>query len=428
MMIIIIWYLCFRANGVYNSYRHYPFNRLLWQYTKAVCYGMLVLFLVIFLLKLPHISRLLLFIFVVLNLGLLYLEKTAVFMILRRYRSRGYNCRNMLILGGGTTAKEIIEAVRAEAWSGFKVIGCLGRYKRHVGKKVHGEVSVIGTYDDVAQMLYDQVVDELVLADDLNEIARVQDIVEMADEMGIHVHIMPQWKIRELGINPRVGLLKYETFLGVPALGIDNTPEYRGELVFKAAIDYGMAVAGIVATLPVWAAAAVLIKWLSPGGPVLYKQVRLGQNGRKFDLYKFRTMVPDAEARLEALQHANECDGPAFKIKNDPRIIPYIGTFLRKTGLDELPQFINVLKGELSVVGPRPPLPSEVKCYERWERRRLSMKPGITCFWQIQPNRNDISFKEWMKLDLKYIDNWSLWVDAKIIFRTVWVMISGSGR
>ncbi|EMS77181.1 galactosyl transferase CpsE [Desulfotignum phosphitoxidans DSM 13687] len=163
-------------------------------------------------------------------------------------------------------------------------------------------------------------------------------------------------------------------------------------------------------------------------GPVLYKQVRLGQNGRKFDLYKFRTMVPDAEARLEALQHANECDGPAFKIKNDPRIIPYIGTFLRKTGLDELPQFINVLKGELSVVGPRPPLPSEVKCYERWERRRLSMKPGITCFWQIQPNRNDISFKEWMKLDLKYIDNWSLWVDAKIIFRTVWVMISGSGR
>jgi exopolysaccharide biosynthesis polyprenyl glycosylphosphotransferase len=389
---------------------------------------MLVLFLVMYLLKLPHVSRLMLFIFMVLNLGLLYLEKFAVFMILRRYRSRGYNSRNMLILGEGTTAKEIIEAVRSETWSGFRVIGCLGRYKRHLGKKVHGEVSVIGTYDDVEQILNNQVVDELVLADDLNEIPRVQEIVEMADEIGICVHILPQWKIRELGINLRVGVLKYEAFLGVPALGIDNTPEYCNEIVFKAAMDYVMAVVGIVVTLPVWGVAAVLIKWLSPGGPVLYKQVRLGQNGREFNLYKFRTMVPDAEARLEALREANECDGPVFKIKDDPRIIPCIGKFLRKTGLDELPQFINVLKGELSMVGPRPPLPSEVKCYERWARRRLSMKPGITCYWQIQPNRNDISFKEWMKLDLKYIDNWSLWVDTKIIFRTVWVMITGSGR
>jgi lipopolysaccharide/colanic/teichoic acid biosynthesis glycosyltransferase len=139
-------------------------------------------------------------------------------------------------------------------------------------------------------------------------------------------------------------------------------------------------------------------------------------------------MVPDADKQLKELQSANECDGPAFKIRNDPRIIPFVGTFLRKTSLDELPQFINVLKGELSMVGPRPPLPNEVKCYQHWERRRLSMKPSITGSWQVQPNRNDISFEDWMKMDLSYIDNWSLWLDVKIMFRTAWVVLTGTGR
>jgi lipopolysaccharide/colanic/teichoic acid biosynthesis glycosyltransferase len=117
-----------------------------------------------------------------------------------------------------------------------------------------------------------------------------------------------------------------------------------------------------------------------------------------------------------------------FKIKADPRVLPFIGPLLRKTSLDELPQLINVLMGELSIVGPRPPLPREVKCYQNWQRRRLSMKPGITCFWQIQPNRNDIGFNEWIKMDLAYIDNWSLWLDLKIMLRTAWVMVSGNGR
>jgi exopolysaccharide biosynthesis polyprenyl glycosylphosphotransferase len=428
MLVIVIWYVCFRAFGVYRSQRRAPLSRILWQYTRAVGCGMLLLLIVMYLLNLPHVSRLLLGVFFVLNLGLLLVEKTVVYAVLQRYRARGFNTRNLLILGSRGAARDVIDALWDERWSGLRVIGCLDRDKRYVGKKVLDEVRVIGGYTDLERILNDRVVDELVLADDLSMIPNVQEYVTMADEMGIQVHILPQWKIRELGINPKIGRLKYERFLGIPALGIENTPEFRGEMVFKTIIDYAMAVAGILVTLPVWAAAAAMIKAISPGGPVLYRQVRVGQNGRKFDLYKFRTMVPDADKMLEGLKHANECDGPAFKIKDDPRIIPYIGTFLRKTGLDELPQFINVLKGELSMVGPRPPLPSEVACYERWERRRLSMKPGITCYWQIQPNRNDISFKEWMRLDLKYIDNWSPWVDTQIVFRTVWVMLTGFGR
>jgi lipopolysaccharide/colanic/teichoic acid biosynthesis glycosyltransferase len=145
-------------------------------------------------------------------------------------------------------------------------------------------------------------------------------------------------------------------------------------------------------------------------------------------LYKFRTMVVDAEKKTEELRGLNEADGPVFKIKRDPRIIPYIGHFLRRTSLDELPQFFNVLRGEMSIVGPRPPIPSEVNEYEDSWRRRLSMKPGLTCLWQVAQNRHDLQFGEWMALDLQYIDNWSLWLDIKIMFQTFIVVISGKGR
>jgi lipopolysaccharide/colanic/teichoic acid biosynthesis glycosyltransferase len=154
----------------------------------------------------------------------------------------------------------------------------------------------------------------------------------------------------------------------------------------------------------------------------------MGLNGRKFSICKFRTMIPDAEDRLAELKLMNEADGPALKIANDPRIIPYIGKFLRKTSLDELPQLFNVLRGEMSLVGPRPPLPAEVEEYDLWQRRRLSMKPGLTCIWQIKPNRNDLSFNEWMSLDLNYIDNWSLGLDFSILARTALVVLGAQGR
>ena len=156
-------------------------------------------------------------------------------------------------------------------------------------------------------------------------------------------------------------------------------------------MDYVLAILVLIVTSPLFVIILFLIKMFSPG-PVFYKQVRCGLYGRKFPLFKFRTMVPGAEEKQDRLSAYNEASGPAFKIKKDPRIIPYIGTLLRKISLDEIPQFINVIRGEMSVVGPRPPIPSEVEKYELWQRRRLTMKPGITCLWQIQPGRNDISF------------------------------------
>jgi len=139
-------------------------------------------------------------------------------------------------------------------------------------------------------------------------------------------------------------------------------------------------------------------------------------------------MIEEAEKIRCELESCNEVEGPVFKIKNDPRIIPYIGKILRKTGLDELPQLINVLKGEMSIIGPRPPIPSEVEKYDVWQRRRLSMKPGITCLWQCNSNRNDVCFNDWMNLDLEYIDNWCLKIDFKILVKTAWTVLRGTGR
>jgi lipopolysaccharide/colanic/teichoic acid biosynthesis glycosyltransferase len=198
-------------------------------------------------------------------------------------------------------------------------------------------------------------------------------------------------------------------------------------LLIKAMLDYLFAFVALLIFLPFWIIIALTIK-LSSRGPVLFTQERSGINGRRFKVYKFRTMAANAEAMREDLRDLNEMDGPVFKIRRDPRIIPYIGTFLRKTGLDEVPQLFNILKGEMSLIGPRPPIPAEVEKYDRWQIRRLSMKPGLTCLWQVSPNRNDISFDQWMKQDLEYIDSWSLMLDFKLLLKTAKAVFFGNGR
>ena len=192
----------------------------------------------------------------------------------------------------------------------------------------------------------------------------------------------------------------------------------------KTVFDKIGALVGIILALPLTFFITLAIK-IEDGGPVFFKQIRSGINGRPFMFYKFRTMNVDAEDQKEALTNLNEMSGPAFKITNDPRVT-LVGRFLRKTSMDELPQFYNVLKGDMSLVGPRPPLPSEVEQYEEWQHRRLSIKPGITCLWQIN-GRNNIDFDNWVNLDLEYIDNRSLWLDCKIIIKTIPAILKGDG-
>jgi exopolysaccharide biosynthesis polyprenyl glycosylphosphotransferase len=196
-------------------------------------------------------------------------------------------------------------------------------------------------------------------------------------------------------------------------------------LIVKRIVDFAVALVAVVAILPVMLLVALVIKLTSPG-PVLFAQKRVGHNKRKFTMFKFRTMVVDAERQMEQLQHLNEVSGPVFKIKNDPRITP-IGKFLRKTSLDEVPQLFSVLKGDMSLVGPRPlPIRDYEGFNEDWQRRRFSVKPGITCLWQVQ-GRSSISFEKWMELDLQYIDKWSLWLDFQILLQTIPAVLKGSG-
>ena len=193
----------------------------------------------------------------------------------------------------------------------------------------------------------------------------------------------------------------------------------------KRVFDFFFSLVTIFLCAPVFLVIAIAIK-IEDGGPVIFKQERVGLNGRRFPIFKFRTMVANAEALQFSLMGLNEQDGPVFKITNDPRVTR-TGWLLRKTSFDELPQFFNVLRGEMSVVGPRPPIPSEVEQYQQWQKRRLSVKSGITCIWQVS-GRNSISFDEWMKLDLEYIDNWSLTLDAILIFKTIKVIFTGTGK
>ncbi len=194
--------------------------------------------------------------------------------------------------------------------------------------------------------------------------------------------------------------------------------------MIKRGIDLTGSALALLVTSPLLALVAVLVK-LEDGGPVFFAQERAGLYGRRFQMYKFRSMAVDAEARKESLAHLNEMSGPVFKMRDDPRITR-VGRWIRRLSIDELPQFYNVLRGEMSLVGPRPPIPLEVARYERWQMRRLSMKPGITCIWQVS-GRNEVDFDTWMRLDLEYIDNWSLFLDLKLLMKTVPVVIAGSG-
>lgn len=191
--------------------------------------------------------------------------------------------------------------------------------------------------------------------------------------------------------------------------------------------DIFFSLLALIVLLPLLLFIALIIVIDSPGDSPIFKQLRVGRDGKLFELFKFRTMCPDAEEKLEELLNLNEMDGPVFKIKGDPRITR-VGRFLRKTSLDELPQLLNVLLGDMSIVGPRPALPREVAQYNDYQKQRLYITPGLSCYWQIAPHRNDLSFDEWVALDLKYIQERSFWVDWKIIFQTVFAMFLKYGE
>jgi exopolysaccharide biosynthesis polyprenyl glycosylphosphotransferase len=427
LLIVIAWYISFKWMGMYMSYRQQTFWQFFVVILKSCFMGMALVGIAMYLTRIQGVSRLLMGIFFILDIGLLTLSKYIIFKTLEKIRTDGFNTRNILIVGSEDRACQVIEAVEKYKATGYRVLGCFELEEESLGKTVCGDQKVIGLIRDLEAYLRNNIVDELIFAMPLKKIKNGDRYMVLAESMGIKVRIIPDWELHYLMYRPGIATIQVEEFLGVYNMALQSTPQNEGKLLIKNAFDVSSAAFLILVLSPFFIVIGLAIKIFSKG-PVLYKQERLGMNGRRFQVYKFRTMVKNADELLKELAEMNEADGPVFKIKNDPRIIPYVGSFLRKTSLDELPQLLNVIKGEMSLVGPRPPIPKEVDEYSVWHRRRLSMKPGITCLWQIAPRRNDLSFEDWMKLDLKYIDTWSLFNDFKILALTARAVLTGAGR
>jgi len=373
-----------------------------------------------------EVSRLLIAINSALMLGSLLLRRGLVSLYIRITRMRGKSDIRILVIGSRDRAKETIRAILDADDSMYKVVGCLEIDAQETGEVVVDDIRIIGDMRQFKFVLLNKVIDEVIFAVPLKKVQDVNDQISFAEKLGVRIRIMPDWQLQKIMFRPETASISFENFVGVPTLSLSSTPKKDLELLIKSFIDYVGAFFGIILISPLLLLLALLVKFTSPG-PVIFSQERAGLNGRKFKVYKFRTMVANAEALRHSLEERNEMDGPVFKIEHDPRITK-IGRFLRKTSLDELPQLFNILKGEMSLVGPRPPIPSEVEEYLPCQRRRLSMKPGLTCIWQVASRRNDIPFEKWMKMDLKYIDNWCLLLDVQLLLRTVSTVLFGSGR
>ncbi len=280
------------------------------------------------------------------------------------------------------------------------------------------DIPLIGRPENITGIIARNAVDFVIMATEAEDFLTSRAIFEAVERMGTKICILPD--IYESNISRCCT----SSLNGQPVLLYHSVPENRIALFFKSLIDRIGAAVGIIFSFPIMALAALVIK-IDSSGPVLYYQKRLGRNGKIFRMLKFRTMTVGAEKQKNKFQDMNEMSGPVFKISNDPRVTK-IGKMLRKYSIDELPQFFNVLWGDMSLVGPRPPLPEEVEKYAPWQHRRLSVKPGVTCLWQIN-GRNKIDFEEWMRLDLEYIDRWSLKEDARILAKTLPAVLKGNG-
>jgi len=323
---------------------------------------------------------------------------------------------HVLIVGTSRDAVRFRRLLRSSGLSRPIVVGHL-RAPWETDRERIQTGAILGDLAELGPILDGQVIDEVVFSSPLENLPLILPYVRLCEEVGVVAHVQAESMTCH-------SVPEIVEFHGVPLLCYSPNRHSPEMLWLKRMLDIVLAIIGIILAAPIMLVCAVVIKLSSPG-PVLFRQRRSGLHGREFEMLKFRTMEPDAEAKLALVSHLNQSDGPAFKIPDDPRATR-VGRWLRRWSLDELPQLFNVLWGDMSFVGPRPPIPAEVAQYDRWQRRRLSMRPGLTCLWQIK-GRHRISFEEWMRLDLYYIDNWSLRLDFLILSRTISTVLGGTG-
>jgi exopolysaccharide biosynthesis polyprenyl glycosylphosphotransferase len=417
LIAIPLWCLTLYANGIYLSMRTRSYLEILWAIIKSAILTFLATATAVYFLKNFQTSRLFFILFGAFSFGFILLEKTALFMSSHYVRRQGLNTRRLLIVGTGKRAVEFVKKADKHPEWGFEILGAIDD---EPGRGVHqvGRLEVTGNLEDIPKIFHKDAVDEVVFVVPRSRLNSLQGAIDNCETEGVVVTVAVDLFDTKLA---RSSVTELD---GMPLLHFKTTNTKEWELLVKRLFDFAAAGLGMLVLSPFFLIMAILIKTTSKG-PVFFKQDRLGLSGRKFALYKFRTMRLGAHDVLSDVTDLNDMTKPEFREKKTHWITP-VGRFMRKFSVDELPQLINVFVGHMSIVGPRPTVPDEVEKYKAWQRRRFSMKPGITCLWQVN-GRNNIAFEDWMKLDLEYLDNWSLWLDVKILIKTVPVVLFGIG-
>ena len=424
---VTIWGALLLISGEYRSHRTVPLLDEVWDVVRTSIIGSVAFTLMIYVFRLDEallgddlISRSWILLFSTLACLFVLAEKVALRLTSRYFRASGFNFRTVIIVGTGDSGQAIAESIRSHRFWGFRILGMI-----ETGTDSDTDATapprwpVLGRIEALPSIVENNIVDDVIFAVGRRDLDRMEDLFLALQERGIRtrfaLRLFPHSKAK----------VDLEELDGLPLLSFSPAPSSVVALAAKRSLDIALSSLLLVLGLPIIVVIAAAIK-LTSSGTVLYRQTRCGLNGRLFTLYKFRTMEEGAHEKRRELLALNEMTGPAFKLRRDPRVTG-VGRILRRFSLDELPQFWNVLRGEMSMVGPRPPIPEEVAQYQPWQRRRLAMKPGLTCLWQISGRSDTSDFNQWMQLDLEYIDSWSPTLDVKILLKTIPVVLSGRG-
>ncbi|MCL5006478.1 MAG: sugar transferase [Acidobacteria bacterium] len=418
---ITLWIGIGLMTGIYREIQEEKLFRVFWDPFKVAFFGTALLFAITFALKLEFISRLLLGFYALIDFFAMMVFRLAARRLGDPLRRTFGGYREFLVAGNGPEVSEVARAIEANEKRGMRIFAFarIGSASHDAQQSQHLRRSYpVYSLDRLPELVRQHVIDEVIFAVSKEEMERINDAFLLCEEEGVKTRVL-------LNFFPQlVSKVYLDRLEEMPLLTFTTTPENEYLLLLKRALDLVMALVFLVVLSPLFLLLSLVIK-LTSRGPVLYRQVRCGLGGRKFTLYKFRSMRTGADFERNELAALNEVDGPVFKIKNDPRCT-MVGRLMRKFSLDELPQLVNILKGDMSFVGPRPPLPEEVEKYAGWQRRRLRMLPGLTCLWALE-GRSQLNFQRWMELDLEYIDNWSPALDLKILLKTIPLVLLGRG-
>ncbi len=416
ILLIVVLTLLFETKGLYRLPRGAGFIDYFGIILSSTITGIALLIVLVFLYRPFYYSRLI-FAFAGVNIIVLLLLWRGILLAARRWGwAHGIGQERVLVVGGNGLGKQVMEGLGAHPDLGYHLVGCLQDTEPKEADKKH--FTKLGSVDDIRRVVLAYNIHHVILALPFWEHGRLPQLVQTCRSLGIEFRIAPD--LYELSFD-RVDVSHVS---GVPLIGLKELSIKGWNLALKRAIDIFAVVLSLPLLLPFSLLIAFLIR-LDSEGPALFRQQRVGKGGEIFTCYKFRTMVADAERRRAELAAMNEADGPLFKIRRDPRVTR-VGQWLRRSSLDELPQLWNVLRGEMSLVGPRPALPEEVEQYKPWHRRRLEVMPGLTGLWQVL-GRSDTSFDEMVRLDIYYAEHWTVGMDLYILLKTVPVVLIGRG-